>query len=93
MNAADHYLTRYLEAKDLDQYNALLRYTFQVTEEELTATGWKDDEIKQSKFPVLPSRTELSEMVQRWRIYTNSMGKIADTGGYFYETWVYYSDP
>ena len=30
MNAADHYLTRYLEAKDLDQYNALLRYTFQV---------------------------------------------------------------
>ena len=23
MNAADHYLTRYLEAKDLDQYNAL----------------------------------------------------------------------
>ena len=40
MNAADHYLTRYLEAKDLDQYNALLRYTFQVTEEELTATGW-----------------------------------------------------
>ena len=53
MNAVDHYLTRYLEAKDLDQYNALLRYTFQVTEEELTATGWKDDEIKQSKFPVL----------------------------------------
>ena len=53
MNAADHYLTRYLEAKDLDQYNALLRYTFQVTEEELTATGWKDDVIQQSKFPVL----------------------------------------
>ena len=53
MNAAEHYTTRYLEPKDLDQYNALLRYTFQVTEEELTATGWKDDEIKQSKFPVL----------------------------------------
>ena len=47
MNAAEHYKTRYLEPKDLDQYNALLRYTFQVTEEELTATGWKDDEIKQ----------------------------------------------
>ena len=44
---------RYLETDDLDQYNALLRYTFQVTEDELTATGWKDDEIKQSKFPVL----------------------------------------
>ena len=53
MNSAEHYTTRYLETDDLDQYNALLRYTFQVTEEELTATGWKDDEIKQSKFPVL----------------------------------------
>lgn len=47
MNSAEHYTTRYLETDDLDQYNALLRYTFQVTEEELTATGWKDDEIKQ----------------------------------------------
>ena len=39
------YTYRYLETDDLDQYNALLRYTFQVTEDELTATGWKDDEI------------------------------------------------
>ena len=53
MNSAEDYTYRYLETDDLDQYNALLRYTFQVTEEELTATGWKDDEIKQSKFPVL----------------------------------------
>ena len=53
MNPAENYTIRYLETDDLDQYNALLRYTFQVTEEELTATGWKDDEIKQSKFPVL----------------------------------------
>ena len=53
MNPAENYTIRYLETDDVDQYNALLRYTFQVTEEELTATGWKDDEIKQSKFPVL----------------------------------------
>ena len=26
---------------------------FQVTEQELAETGWRDDEIKQSKFPVL----------------------------------------
>lgn len=38
---------------DLDQYNALLRYAFQVTEDELISAGWRDDEIKQSKFPVL----------------------------------------
>ena len=65
MNAAEHYTTRYLEPKDLDQYNALLRYTFQVTEEELTATGWKDDEIKQSKFPVLERIEGREEAVER----------------------------
>ncbi len=44
---------RYLTTDDLDQYNALLRYAFQITEQELLETGWQDDEIKQSKFPVL----------------------------------------
>ena len=53
MNTVENYSMRYLEKRDIDQYNALLRYTFQVTEEELTATGWKNEEIKQSKFPVL----------------------------------------
>ena len=41
MNSVENYAIRYLEpkdVKDLDQYNALLRYTFQVTEDELTAT-------------------------------------------------------
>ena len=45
MNFAENYSMRYLEPKDLDQYNALLRYTFQVTEDELIATGWKDEDI------------------------------------------------
>ena len=47
------YQIRYLTTGDLEQYNALLRYAFQVTEQELSDTGWKDEEIKQSKFPVL----------------------------------------
>ena len=52
MEAMD-YQIRYLTTGDLEQYNALLRYAFQVTEQELSDTGWKDEEIKQSKFPVL----------------------------------------
>lgn len=44
---------RALTTDDLDQYNSLLRYAFQVTEEELMRTGWRDDDIMQSKFPVL----------------------------------------
>ena len=49
MNSVENYAIRYLEpkdVKDLDQYNALLRYTFQVTEDELTATGWKDEAVE-----------------------------------------------
>ena len=83
MNAAEHYKTRYLEPKDLDQYNALLRYTFQVTEEELTATGWKDDEIKQSKFPVLERADVLGcfdgdALVSQFAVYPLKMN-IYDT--------------
>ena len=39
--------------------------------------------------------TDIAEMVQGWRFYTNSMGKIGktDTGGFFNETWVYYINP
>ena len=53
MNSVENYGLRYLEPKDLDQYNALLRYTFQVTEDELIATGWKDEEIKRMYWDVL----------------------------------------
>ena len=47
------YVIRHLTTADLDQYNKLLRYAFQVTEQDLIETGWRGDEIKQSKFPVL----------------------------------------
>lgn len=47
------YTIRDLTTEDVDQYNALLRYAFQVTEQELIEAGWHADEIKQSKFPVL----------------------------------------
>ncbi|MDO5853614.1 MAG: GNAT family N-acetyltransferase [Thermoplasmata archaeon] len=44
---------RSLTTDDLDEYNALLRYAFQVTEADLMRAGWRDDDIEQSKFPVL----------------------------------------
>ena len=83
MNSAEDYTYRYLETDDLDQYNALLRYTFQVTEEELTATGWKDDEIKQSKFPVLERADVLGcfdgkNLVSQFAVYPLKMN-IYDT--------------
>ena len=83
MNPAENYTYRYLETDDLDQYNALLRYTFQVTEDELTATGWKDDEIKQSKFPVLERADVLGcfdgeNLVSQFAVYPLKMN-IYDT--------------
>ena len=50
---SDEFKIRVLTKDDAEEYNALLRYAFQVTEADLAETGWKDDEIKQSKFPVL----------------------------------------
>ncbi len=47
------YEVRYLNPDDVEQYNALLRYSFQITEQDLSECGWRNDEIKQSKFPVL----------------------------------------
>lgn len=47
------YEIRNLTTDDIDQYNALLRYAFQLTEQEIMQAGWQADEIRQSKFPVL----------------------------------------
>lgn len=49
----DGFTIQELDASHLEQFNALLRYAFQVTEEELVQVGWQEDEIKQSKFPIL----------------------------------------
>jgi hypothetical protein len=53
---------RPLTIDDAEQYNALLRYAFQVTEQELSESGWKDDEIKQSnsRFSSVPMCSAVS---------------------------------
>ena len=44
---------RYLTLKDLDDFNNLLRYAFQVSNNELITLGYEVDEIKQAKSAVL----------------------------------------
>jgi len=44
---------RKLKPEHLSQFNDLLRYAFQVTEKELLAVGWENEDIRQSKFPIL----------------------------------------
>ena len=67
-----------LSTKDVDEYNALLRYSFQVTEDELNRTGWRADEIKQSKFPVLERADVLGcfdhkKLVSQFAVYPLKM--------------------
>lgn len=44
---------RDLTTDDLEEYNALLRYAFQVTEQDLSEAGWREEEIQQAKFPII----------------------------------------
>lgn len=53
MKRNGEYDIRYLKTNDLEQYNSLLRYAFQITEQDLALSGWRSDEIKRSKFPIL----------------------------------------
>ena len=44
---------RELDKGDLEQFNALLQYAFQVTSYDLFQTGWEQEEIKYAKRPIL----------------------------------------
>ena len=49
----DRLQMRRLTVDDTAQYNALLRYAFQVTDSELASLGWNQKEMERSKKPVL----------------------------------------
>lgn len=71
-------IIRDLTTDDLDQYNALLRYAFQVTEQQLMRAGWRDDDIKQSKFPILERADILGcydgdQLVSQFAVYPLQM--------------------
>ncbi len=83
-NKKSKFSIRNLSTKDLDQYNALLRYSFQVTEDELMRTGWRADEIKQSKFPVLERADVLGcfehkNLVSQFAVYPLKMNVYDST--------------
>ncbi len=77
-----------LQPEHLEQYNDLLRYAFQVTEKELMETGWENDDIRQSKFPVLERANVLGAFVgdslaSQFAVYPLKMnihGAVCDVG-------------
>lgn len=77
-----------LGPEHLEQYNDLLRYAFQVTEEVLMRVGWEDDAIRQSKFPILESAhvlgwfdgDKLASQISVYPMQMNIQGSIRDIG-------------
>lgn len=70
---------RNLTPDDINQYNALLKYAFQVTEEDLTKAGWEDEKsVMQAKQPVLERADVLGcydgdQLVSQFAVYPISM--------------------
>jgi len=75
---SDKIKVKKLSAEDLDQYNELLRYAFQITEADLLETGWERDEIRQSKFAILQNAHVLGcfdgdQLVSQFAVYPINM--------------------
>ncbi|MFR9166252.1 MAG: enhanced intracellular survival protein Eis [Dysgonomonas sp.] len=75
--------------KYLDQYNELLRYVFQVTNQDLQESGYEDGEIIRAKRPILKKAEVIGwfhgeQLVSQLCIYpcqVNIHGKIYQMGG------------
>jgi len=69
---------RKLTPEDANEYNELLRYAFQITEKTLLESGWENDDIRQSKFPVLENAHVLgcfdrNNLVSQFAVYPVKM--------------------
>ena len=85
----DRLQMRRLTTDDTAQYNALLRYAFQVTDSELASLGWNQKEMEKSKKPVL-RKTEsfgwfdgdkLASQISVYPMQVNIFGQMYRMGG------------
>lgn len=80
---------RELTTDDLEQFNDLLRYAFQVTGNELNKSGWEEEEMKRAKAPVLEEAyavgwfddDTLASQILIYSMEVNIYGEIYKMGG------------
>ncbi|MGI6201168.1 MAG: GNAT family N-acetyltransferase [Christensenellales bacterium] len=80
---------RQLNIGDLEQFNSLLRYAFQVTNQELASVGWDEDEIMRAKSPMLEQayvigwfhRDNLASQIVVYNMQVNIHGRLYPMGG------------
>lgn len=87
---------RQVELEHLEQYNQLLRYVFQVTDQELQQVGWEEKEIMRAKRPTLKRANvwgwfDRDKLISQVAVYpmevrifnkTYSMGGLTGVGTY-----------
>lgn len=89
MEDNDLFTMRQLDKNDLEEFNDLLRYAFQVTNRVLTKSGWEVDEIKKEKIPMLEHayvlgwfhRDKLVSQVVVYPMHVNIYDHIYKMGG------------
>lgn len=85
----DRLQMRELTTEDTAQYNALLRYAFQVTDGELASLGWNEKEMERSKKPVLKKSQsfgwfdgdKIASQISVYPMQVNVFGTMYKMGG------------
>lgn len=80
---------RKLTEDDLEQFNGLLRYAFQITMDELLHTGWTENQIMHAKMPILKNayvlgwfyHDKLASMIVVYSMKVNIHDNICKMGG------------
>ncbi len=75
--------------ENIEQFNKLLRYAFQVTDSDLLKFGWNNEEITQSKYPILKNayvlgwfnQEKLVSQIALYPMQINIYNKIFNMGG------------
>ena len=85
----ERFILRKLEERDIEEFDDLFRYAFQVTDKEMERTGWTNPAMKRSKAPVFDSsyvlgwffEDHLASQIVVYPMKINIHGKIFDMGG------------
>ena len=80
---------RQLGEEDFEEFEALLRYAFQVSTSEMARIGWSDMEMKQSKMPIFEAshvmgwfyKGHLASQIVIYPMEVNIQGEVCKMGG------------
>ena len=89
MDLDKNFVFKKLDQGDIEEFNSLLRYAFQVTSSELKQSGWSDKDIKKSKQPIFDFsyvlgyfyKGKLASQIVIYPMKVNIQDEIFDMGG------------